>query len=212
MSLDAGSLVPQRIRANKKALEAACLACGGRFSLGEEVWACPRCGQFHHANCFDPAGVCSHGGAAFSSLPPPTPFPTVDAQPAAAAEPPAVALAADEQRCSNCGQIIKRDALKCRHCGYVVDAELASTMVSPETILEINKAARTALTCGIIGLFICGPVLGTMAIVNGNKAIRLMDEHPGYDGPRGKARTGAVLGWVGWVLLIIGIFARLAAS
>ena len=50
-----------------------------------------------------------------------------------------------------------------------------------------NRAANTSLTCGIIGLFVAGIILGIVAVVQSNKA-----KNMGYIG--GKATAGLVLG------------------
>ena len=96
--------------------------------------------------------------------------------------------------------------MKCRFCGSVLNAQLAGQQIPPALEKEINSQANTALWCGIIGLFICGLILGILAINNGNKAIRSLDQYPQYAGPRGKASTGRILGWigvVGWALILL---------
>jgi len=121
-------------------------------------------------------------------------------------------LAADEQRCPQCREIIKSGALKCRFCGSVLNSQLAAQDIPLNVKDDIDKQASSALWCGIIGLFICGPILGTLAITNANKALRALDQYPQYDGPRGKARAGQILGIVGWVLLIIFLLGKLASA
>jgi uncharacterized Tic20 family protein len=60
---------------------------------------------------------------------------------------------------------------------------------------EGEKAARTSLILGIIGLFVFGIILGPLAIVKAKKAERL-----GV-----KATAGMVLGWIAAILSVIGI-------
>ncbi len=63
-----------------------------------------------------------------------------------------------------------------------------------------NSAANSSLTCGIVGLFVVGLILGIIAISQSNKAKSM-----GYIG--GKATAGLVLG----IIDIIGsIFVSLA--
>lgn|SRR5215468_847108 len=198
---------PARMRANRTVVASKCLTCGQGFTFGEEVCACDVCGGFHHASCWDRVLICQHN---VSSVAGPTADPVVASPPPQ--PPPPVAPGAprtptaDEQYCPQCREIIKTGALKCRYCGYILSAQLAAQEISPAKAREIDKAANTALTCGIIGLFICGPVLGSVAIVQANKAIREIDMAPQYSSSRGKATAGRILGfiaWVGWILIFI---------
>jgi hypothetical protein len=122
------------------------------------------------------------------------------------------ALAADEQYCSQCREVIKLGALKCRFCGYVLNAQLNSGEMSNQLAKEVDSQANKALWCGIIGLFICGPILGSVAISSGNKAIETMDMYPLYPGPRGRANTGRVLGWIAWGLFVIYIIGMVSKT
>ena len=118
----------------------------------------------------------------------------------------------DEQYCPQCREIIKKEALKCRFCGYILNAQLAAQEMSPALAREIDKAANTAMWCGIVGLLICGPIFGTIAIVQANKAIREIDMAPQYSGSRSKATAGRVMGIIAWVwfavVLIISAASR----
>lgn len=53
--------------------------------------------------------------------------------------------------------------------------------------------ARDALIYGILGLFCCGPIFGTLAIVKANQARRIMASDPSLSGS-GMATFGLVLG------------------
>lgn len=66
--------------------------------------------------------------------------------------------------------------------------------------LSANSAANTSLTCGIIGLFVAGFILGIVAVVQSNKAKNL-----GYVG--GKATAGLVLGIID---IIFGVILSIA--
>ncbi|HEY6970827.1 MAG TPA: RING finger protein [Candidatus Angelobacter sp.] len=211
---------PSRMRANRSVVEAKCLTCGFGFNFGEEVVVCNVCGGFHHSACWDMAPICNHNvagaapaattasegtapGAAAAPLPPGPAATQVAPPPVSPAAPRTPA--ADEQYCPQCREIVKREALKCRFCGYILSAQLAAQQILPAVAAEINSAANTALWCGIIGLFICGPVLGTIAIVQSNKAIREIDMAPQYSTYKGKATAGRVLGIIaviGWIIVI----------
>jgi hypothetical protein len=201
---------PYKMRANRAVVETKCLTCGNAFTFGEEVVACNVCGGYHHAACWNQTPVCRHnvaGSAAAATAGPAVPPPAPPPQPQAQAAPAAGAVPGpDEQFCPQCREIIKIGALKCRFCGYIVNAQLASQEIMPARAAEINTAANTAMWCGIVGLFICGPVLGTIALVQSNKALKEIKMAPQYSASKGKAMAGRVLGiiaWIGWAIVIM---------
>jgi predicted RNA-binding Zn-ribbon protein involved in translation (DUF1610 family) len=178
------------MRANRKVVENTCSICGRGFSLGDEVYSCPQCGGFHHAPCWDSRHSC------------------------APAE-----RAADEKNCPSCGQIIKQEALKCRHCGAVLNAELVSRIepatIPPEVVQNVNKLANRSLTLSIIGLFICGPILGGFAIAKANEAFKTLKEFPDAAeliSARRKTKAGAIIGWSAAVLWLLSMIGRFAGS
>jgi hypothetical protein len=62
-----------------------------------------------------------------------------------------------------------------------------------------SGTGTAALVCGIIGLFVCGPILGIIAVVLGRRA-----QAGGQRG--GTARAGEILGYIDialWVLVIV---------
>ena len=158
---------------------------------------CPRCGLLN------PAGAarcdCGHN------------FQAPAAVPVAAS----VTVAADERACPACAEVIKQAALKCRFCGAVLDAQLASQDVPAHIAKDIDTNARQALTYGVISIFICAPILGPTAISRGNTALRLLRQHAAYEGrssARGKATAGVIIGWIAlalFVLVLIGRFSNL---
>ena len=127
--------------------------------------------------------------------------------------PPALprSAGAGEKHCTRCGEIIRAEAMKCRFCGHILDSALVSSDPPPDVLAAINSNANSALTMGIIGLVICGPVLGSMAISSGNKALHALDNYPLFlGGPRGKAKAGVILGWLDWILLILAVISNAA--
>jgi hypothetical protein len=65
----------------------------------------------------------------------------------------------------------------------------------------------TVLVLGILSLVVCG-LLGPVAWVMGNNAIREMDAQPGVQfGNRGNVTAGRVCGIIGTVMLALGILA-----
>ena len=81
-------------------------------------------------------------------------------------------------------------------------AETADTAVE-----EAKKAASSALTSAIVGLFICGLILEPSAISQARKARKVLGPgDPGY----GKAIAAEIIGWLGLVLWIVAIIYQLS--
>jgi predicted component of type VI protein secretion system len=67
---------------------------------------------------------------------------------------------------------------------------------------EAQKAASSALTSSIVGLFICGIILEPGAISQARKARKVLSPgEPGY----GKAVAAEVIGWIGLLLWVVGL-------
>lgn len=105
--------------------------------------------------------------------------------------------------CPYCGKELQDDALACQYCGNSV-----SMGPSPSMEMDsVNKAANTALTCAIIGIFCFGIILGPVAIINAKKAKAVLRPgDPGY----GNANAGEIIGWVDIVLSAIQVFVYIA--
>ena len=81
-------------------------------------------------------------------------------------------------------------------------AEAADTRME-----EAKKAAGSALTSAIVGLFICGLILEPSAISQARKARKVLEPgDPGY----GKAIAAEIIGWLGLVLWIVAIIYQLS--
>ena len=116
-----------------------------------------------------------------------------------------------EKYCPQCREIIRADAMKCRFCGKVLDSALVSNAPPAAVLSSINGEATSALVFGILGLIICGPIFGSMAISKGNSVFSQLDRYPLFQGgPRGRARAGQILGWIAWIFFVVAIFGRLA--
>jgi hypothetical protein len=63
--------------------------------------------------------------------------------------------------------------------------------------------ATGSMVCGIVGLFVCGPVLGVVAIVLAIQARREIDLSHGRVGGDGMATTGFILGIIDVALFFI---------
>lgn len=63
-----------------------------------------------------------------------------------------------------------------------------------------------SLVCGIIGFFICGLILGIVAIVLGKQAMGEIDTSGGAIGGRGLALAGIIMGvidLVAWAIIVL---------
>jgi hypothetical protein len=160
---------------------------------------CSRCGSVNPAS----ATTCNCGNSLEPSAQAPAPTPE------------RAGLAPDERRCPTCAEIIKKDALKCRFCGQILDSRLAAEEVPNYIVRDIESSANTSLTCGIISIFVCQPILGPIAIVKGNKVRKLLDQFPAHAGKtsaRGKATAGTIIGWIMvilWVIIMISMLASI---
>lgn len=113
----------------------------------------------------------------------------------------------ETQFCIFCGGEIKKSALKCRHCGKYLDASLETAGGGGDQT-PVDEA-NTALILGIIGFFCCGVILGIIAIVKGNTALKIIEREPQRPG-RGKAIAGIVLGIIDLVLHLLVTLIRLS--
>lgn len=77
------------------------------------------------------------------------------------------------------------------------------------TPLPKHPQATTILVLGILGLILC-QVLGPVAWIMGNKAIRDYDSQPGRWSGRNEINAGRILGIVATVLLILTVLAIVA--
>jgi hypothetical protein len=116
------------------------------------------------------------------------------------------------KRCTQCGKEIKSAALKCRFCGYTLNAQLNSQEIPGHAVKYVESQANKALWCGILGLFICAPILGSMAISSGNDVIATLAQYPLCAGPRGKAQAGRIMGWIDWAFFVIGLIGFIART
>jgi hypothetical protein len=79
---------------------------------------------------------------------------------------------------------------------------------SPQT----HSKAIVSLVCGIIGLFLCGVVLGPVAIYYGNQAKKEIRASGGRYTGEGFATAGIVLGIIAVVAFVIGLIYVISSS
>jgi hypothetical protein len=68
-----------------------------------------------------------------------------------------------------------------------------------------HPKGTTVLVLGIVSLFVCGIILGPIALIQGNRALREIDANPGAYTNRQHVAIGRILGIVAIVLWVIGI-------
>ena len=88
------------------------------------------------------------------------------------------------------------------------DAPAPPPAETADTEMEkAKKAAGSALTSAIVGLFICGLILEPSAISQARKARKVLGPgDPGY----GKAIAAEIIGWLGLILWIVAIIYQLS--
>ncbi len=163
------------LKANKKISdEERCGICNGPLVLGEDVVQCEKCLKYFHLKCKDDQGGCN-----------------------------SPQCRVDMAKCPFCKELIRADALKCRHCGEYVDESVRKS-VQPK---ECPKEAKDALTYSLVGILCFGFILGPIAIAKGFKALKIIKSEPGCPG-KGKAQAGIIIGVLEILLYLAGFIAR----
>ncbi len=90
--------VPFRsLKANNKIVEEhICKMCPEKFSIGDDIILCEKCGNYFHKKCWDRNEGCNQLGCK-----------------------------GETKSCPTCGSEIKKTALKCWHCGYYFDNSIS---------------------------------------------------------------------------------------
>jgi len=123
--------------------------------------------------------------------------------------------------CPFCAEPVRLAARKCRHCGEILDRNLAIAK-QQERMKEIERrqallvtelpGSRAAFICGVLsilsapGVFV-GVALGSVAMLLGASSIKEAPRHPGLPGGQ-RARRAILLGALGVVTSLL-IFAML---
>jgi hypothetical protein len=127
------------LKANKRIVEENnCNICNGKFSIGEDIKRCDKCGNYYHQKCWEENEGCNQSECR-----------------------------EDTKSCPLCGKMIKKAALKCRHCGGYLD-ESIQIRLGPfggneelkKYALKASGISRTGLNIMAgIGVFIFGWLL-----------------------------------------------------
>ena len=208
------------LRANRKIVETRCNTCNEGFKLTEETYACPVCSGYYHPECWETHHACP-GQSGIPEAPPAhangTQLTEAKVTETQALVDSQTDVAEHERRCPGCKKEVRREALKCRFCGYIFDREYAQTAeeIPRELARQIESYANTSLTTSIIGIFVCGPIFAPMAISNGNDARRLLDQYPSYrsrTSAGGKALAGIIIGWIAIIIFAVGFLSVLGGG
>ncbi len=187
----------RKFKANPKLDGKMCGWCQTALALGDDAAVCTACEREHHAACWDAKGGCNNAGCANA------PLRQLDAPPIAGA-----AAAGD------LAQLAAQGLMPCRNCGSAIAignhvCPMCRAITSPDGIYHGPKTnapgAVASLVMGIIGLFICGVILGPLAISKSNEAKKAMQSDPTLGGA-GFATAGMVLGVIaiiGWAIVLL---------
>ena len=180
----------RRFKANRRIEGRPCGWCSQPLALGDAAAVCGQCEIEHHEPCWD-----QHGGCARDRCPN-APLAKLPDQAVA----PVVATPAGQKACLHCGEMIDASSQLCAFCNGVL---------SPDGIYHGPKTnapgAVSSLVYGIVGLFICGLILGVVAIQYSKKAKAAMALDP-HLGGEGLATAGFVMGVIdiiAWGIIVI---------
>jgi hypothetical protein len=197
------------LKANLKLEGKPCGWCDAGLVLGDDAAVCTACDKEHHRECWDTKAGCSTRGcpsaplrrldAAAAAGGPASPF----AAGVASGAPAAPALASGMMACPRCQLALASGTLLCPGCRAIT---------SPDGLYhgpKINApGAVKSLVLGIVGLFVCGVILGPLAISQANKAKQAMASDPRYGG-EGLATAGTVLGIIAIVGFVVVMLTRM---
>ena len=124
-------------------------------------------------------------------------------------------------RCPYCRELIRSDALKCKHCNEILDKRLKRKKMYEAAVYEEalkreregNRYAKNGLICGIVGaagFFCIGVILGPVALILGFKGLDYAKRHPKIGG-EGSATVAIIFGFIaiiGQVIYLYIVFGR----
>jgi len=114
------------MKANTKIVEEYnCISCSEKFTIGEEIIKCESCGNYYHQSCWNTLGGCNQPQCNEGM-----------------------------KKCPACKEEIKESALKCWHCGHILD----SSIDQPKPVLLGDED----LSIGLKILYFCIPIAGAI--------------------------------------------------
>jgi hypothetical protein len=182
----------RNFKANLKVEGHPCGWCQSALALGEDTSVCTACEVAHHARCWEGKAGCSSSACANAPLRQLAPA-VVSTQ------------AAGLKECPSCRQQIHVSNDLCPFCNAV--ATVDGVYRGPTTRAP---GATASLVYGIVGLLICGVILGPLAIHKAGLAREAMRRDPTLDG-HGLATAGTVLGVLDLICWVIILLVRLGS-
>jgi hypothetical protein len=195
-----------RIPAGEEHAGKACGWCEAALAAEDAAAVCAECASVHHEACWDRQLGCSRAGcinAPLKRLDDAEPQKPDDdgAAPAAAKKKPRKKQRAPRQ-CVACHAEISVYAEVCDDCFAINTPD--GLYHGPKTTFA---PARDAFILSLVGLFICGPVLGPMAISRGNKALEPIRRDPRLGG-EGLAIAAIVIGVLDLLFWLVALGSR----
>jgi Prokaryotic RING finger family 1 len=183
----------RKLKANPKLDGHPCHWCQAPLRLGDDAAVCAACQTEHHAMCWDSKAGCANPSCANAPL-----------RQLAVPVNPAAAAAND---------LAARGLMLCRNCNGTLTlgtpmCPMCRAITSPDGIYHGPKTtvpgATKALVMSIVGIFLCGIILGPLAISTANQAKKTMATDPSYSG-EGILTAATVIGVIdiiGWAIAI----------
>jgi len=188
------------LKANMKLDGKPCGWCQAALTLGEDAAVCTACEKEHHGRCWETKAGCASPecvNAPLRRLDPPEGKAAAASARARVDELPPGLVA-----CPSCRVPFAVGAHICPACRAIT---------SPDGIYHGPKTnapgAVASLVYGLVGLVLCGVILGPIAISKSNSAKAAMVSDPTLGG-EGLATAGLVLGIADLVLFVIYLMIR----
>lgn len=188
----------RKFKANPKLAGQPCGWCQGQLMLGDDAAVCATCEREHHATCWDGKAGCSNAGCVNAPL--------KQLDPAAT----------DAGEASSVEMLAAKGLMLCRNCsaGVAIGTQICPmcrAITSPDGIYRGPKTnapgAVASLVWAIVGIPICGVILGIVAITKANEAKAAMKADPTLGGD-GLATAGKVIGIIAIILHVIGLYVK----
>jgi hypothetical protein len=200
----------ERLPAGEERAGARCGHCHAPLAAEDEAAVCAECGSVHHAACWDRELGCCKPDCINA------PLVRLDAPAKGAASAAGARNAAPEENAPRRKKSKRRRPLECVRCGQKLEAGeevcwSCFAINTPDGLYHgpknLHKPARDALIMACVGLVICGPILGFLAIKNANTAREQIRKDPRLGGD-GLAVAAIAVGVVDILFWAFGIFSR----
>lgn len=195
----------ERAKVGEERAGQACSWCKAALAAEEDAAACGECRALHHEACWDGRLGCATAGCINA------PLTRLDTLEPAKATPGQLKAAKPKRRprtktCVDCAAELSLDEEVCDSC-FAIN--------TPDGLYHGPKTnapgASQALMMSIAGIFICAPLLSPRAISSASKVKEEIRRDPRLGG-EGMATAAQIIGVLGLVFWIIGLFSKLSAT